>query len=53
MSKQHFEAIAAILRRRCANEAVRSTAAELAEYFQSTNERFDKARFLKAANCDD
>lgn len=64
MTKQHFEAIAAILRDRKIDgdyameidqdwakgvtAATEATADDLADYFKSINPRFDRTRFLTA-----
>ena len=45
MTKQHFTAIAAILK---ANNAERTLAYELANYFATTNPNFNRERFLEA-----
>jgi hypothetical protein len=55
MSKKHYEAVAAMLKRRGLAEgasgarAVREVARELADLYAEDNPRFDRDRFLEAA----
>lgn len=51
MTKQHFEAVARIFASHPAirSAEVRSIGWQLADYFQSQNPLFDRARFLSAA----
>lgn len=62
MSRKHFEAIAAVVKRvraelpsqdgEAMREAVDILAGELASVFAGFNENFDEDRFLRACNVD-